>query len=252
MPSRTPSLAGIGFAVLACLAMSVRGSDAQAGCALGTGCALRVENFFPHQVPRGRVTVINLIIATQDEIQSAEVTPAAGVTISGIKQGEPGNPRGRFPGWSMWSSMAIEVASDAAPGDRTLVLTMPTGRLPPLTVTIPTHVPAISELRVLPGPSRPSSVDLQFAVADGSADLGRSPYVWFTTNCGDDPLLGVVHGKLSPDGKSGGVVRATVPVRPAEAGGTTTVRRTCEVQLRVADALGFESNSLQTVANVAN
>jgi len=247
-------LAGIGFTVLACLAISVRGSHAQAGCALETGCALRVENFFPHQVPRGRVTVINLIIATQDEIQSAEVIPAAGVTISGIKQGEPGNPRGRFPGWSMWSSMAIEVAPDAVPGDRTLVLTMPTGRLPPLTVTIPTHVPAISELRVLPGPSRPTSVELQFAVADGSGDLGGSPYVWFTTNCGDDPLLGVVHGKLSPNDTSSGVVRATVPVRTAEAeaGGTTTASRTCEVKVRVADALGFESNSMQTVANVGN
>ena len=243
---RIPSFVGIGLAVLACLVMAAPDSNAQ----------IRVENFFPHQAPRGQTTVLHVIITNIDEIQSAEVMPPAGVTVTGFKQGEPANARGRYPGGAMWSEVTLAVAPDASPGDRELTLvvavpSVPTGRrLPPVTVTIPTHVPAISELRALPGLSRPSAVDVQFAFADGSADLGESPYVWFTVVCGGDPRLGVVRGKASAKDTGSGVVRATIPVPAAEAGGTTPASRTCDLQVRVADSRGFESNSLKTAADV--
>jgi hypothetical protein len=83
---------------------------------------------------------------------------------------------------------------------------------------------------------------MQFAFAD--EDLGESPYVWFTVGCGGDPLVGVVRGKVVPRDKASGVVRAVIPKPPNAAGGSQATG-TCEMQVRVTDAAGIESNTLR-------
>jgi len=241
MLTRTLLFSATSVVVLAGLTAAVSVSEAQ---------ALKIENFYPHQVPRGQATVIYLVIASPDAIEAAEITPAAGVTVSGITLGVPANARGRVPGGPMWSEMTIEVAPDAAPGERTLVLVMPTGRTAPATLTIPSHVPRISDLRPVPEPSRQSTVALQFAAADAAADLRESPYVWFSAACGGDPLFGVVHGELTSRDKKSGVVRVNVALPPAELGGGAAASRKCDLQVRVADGGGFESNSLRTTVDV--
>jgi len=101
------------------------------------------------------------------------------------------------------AGQSVMIAKDAAPGNRALTLVMPTGRTAPMALTIPAHVPGISDLKVLSAPNQPT-VELQFAAADESSDLGTAPYVWFTMSCGGEPFVGAVKGKVTPrDARNG-------------------------------------------------
>src|SRR5437867_7187373 len=220
----------IGFTLLVYLGPGVNSSEAQ---------QIRIEGVFPRQLPRGQATVINVAVPSRDAIQSAEISPSAGVKMSGIKPGR------NFQGALTWSELTIDVAKDAAPGDRTLAVLLPTGPTVPVTITIPSHVPSISELRVLPAQSNQPTLELQFAAVDGSADLGDSPYVWFMIGCGSELLPGIVHGKLTTRDKGNGIVRASVPSLPAPAGSPTAANGKCDLQVRVTDSGGIESNTLK-------
>ncbi|HEY5617259.1 MAG TPA: hypothetical protein VIK60_04900 [Vicinamibacterales bacterium] len=234
MSPGTRSFIAIGFTVAAYLGPVVQPSYAQ---------QLKIENAFPRQLPIGQTTVINVVVATRDDIQAAEILPSQGVTVSSITRGET------FQGALTWSTIAVDVAKDAKPGERALVLQLPAGRTIPMSLTIPSHVPRISDLRILDIRSNPPALDLQVAGADASADLGTTPHVWFMVACGDMPLPGVVRGSAARQGE-GGVIRATVP-RPAVEPGARAVAK-CDVQVRVADSVGFESNTLRTTLDVPN
>jgi hypothetical protein len=196
--------------------------------------ALKVEGYFPRQIPLGQTTVISVAVPSRDAIQSAEIAPAAGVKIAGIKAGAP------IQGALTWSEITVDVAKDAAPGERTLVLALPSARTIPVSLLVPTHVPVIADLRVQPAPPAASNVDVQLSFVD--ADVGDSPYVWFTVDCGGDPLVGVVRGKTSARERNGGVIRAAVPKPQAEPGSPPA--RPCVTRVRVTDAAGIESNTL--------
>ena len=227
----------IGFTFLACLGPGVYSSEAQ---------QIRIESFFPRQLPLGQATVISLAVASRGAIQAAEISPSQGVKVSGIKLGQ------NIQGALTWSELIVEVAKDAAPGERTLVLLMPMGRTTPVTITIPSHVPGISELRILSAQSNQSTLELQFAAVDASADLGDSPYVWFTIGCGGEPLVGVVRGKVTAGDKGNGVVRASVPNPRTPAGGGTPANGRCDLQVRVTDSGGIEGNTLKTAVEFKN
>lgn len=221
MYSGTRWYGAIAFIVLVCVGPGVHSSEAQ---------TVRIEGLFPRQLPRGQSTVISVAVPSRDGVQSAEITPAAGVKVSGVTRGE------NIQGTLTWSEITIDVAPDAAPGDRTLVLLMPMGRTAPATITIPNHVPAISALRLLAAPTNQSPLELQFAAVDASGDLGESPYVWFTIGCGRDRFPGVVYGKAN-----GPVVRAAVPGPLAKG--------QCDLRVRVTDSVGIESNTLTTTVD---
>ena len=226
----TRSFTVIGFTLLASLGPGVRLSEAQ---------QIRIEGIFPRQLPRGQATLINVAVPSRDSIQAAEISPSAGVRVSGIKRGE------NFQGALTWSEVSIDVAENAAPGDRTLIFVMPMGRTTPVTITIPSHVPSISELRVLSAQSSPPALEFQVAAVDVSADLGDSPYVWFMIGCGGDIHPGVVHGRVTLRNKNDGVVRASVPNLPMPAVGAGANGK-CDLQVRVTDSGGIESNTLKT------
>ena len=116
MYSGTRAFIVIAFTSLACLGPGVHLSEAQ---------QLRIEGFFPRQLPLGQATVINVAVPSRDAIQGAEISPSPGVKVSGIKLGQ------NIQGALTWSELTIDVANDAAPGDRTLVLLMPMGRTAP-------------------------------------------------------------------------------------------------------------------------
>jgi hypothetical protein len=235
MYSRTRSCIGIGFTVAACIGPGVHSSEAQ---------QVRIEGFFPRQLPRGQSTVISVAIPSRDQVQAAEISPAAGVKVSGITPGQ------NIQGTLTWSELTIDVATDATPGDRTLVLLMPMGRTTPATITIPSHVPRISELRILSAPSTQSALELQFAAVDASADLGDSPYVWFTMGCGGQHFPGVVYGTVGAPDKGSRVVRASVPNPSTRAG--TLASGQCDLEVRVTDSGGIESNTLRTTVDFKN
>jgi hypothetical protein len=193
---------------------------------------VRIEGIFPRQLPRGQETVVNVAVQNGDTINSVEVSPPAGVRVSGIKMGQ------NFQGAYTWAELNIAVAADAAPGKRTLVLLLPKGRTAPVTITVPGHVPAISDLRVVPAQSSPPGVDVQFSAVDPSADIGDSPYVWFMISCGSEIVPGVIHGNVAGPDKGNVVVHASVP--------SAIAKGKCEFEVRLADSGGIESNTLKT------
>ena len=179
-----------------------------------------IETSYPRHVARGQTTVVNVAILNRDAVQAAEISPSTGT---------------------------LDVAKDAAPGDRSLVLVLPMGRTVPIPISIPTHAPAISDLRIVPPQSNQPTLELQLAAADAAGDLGDAPYVWFTAGCGSEPLVGAVRGKVSA-----GVVRAALPnLRKVAVGGIPAAGR-CDLQVRVTDSTGIDSNTLKTTVEFRN
>jgi hypothetical protein len=217
----------IGFIGAAWLAAGAQSAEAQ---------QLRIENAYPRQLPRGQTTIVNAVLANPNDVKAAEVSPSQGVTVSAISRGDS------FQGALTWWSITIDVAKDAAPGDRTLVLQLPAGRTIPTTLTIPTHVPRIADIRIR---NNRAAYDVEVAAMDDSADLGAAPHVWFMVACGDMPLPGVVRGTVAQ-----GVVRAEIPHAPVAAG--TSGAAKCDLQVRVADSHGNESNTLRTMVDRPN
>jgi hypothetical protein len=214
------------------LMMSVLGADPASARQVA---GLRVENFYPHQAPPGQTTLLTLVVTSRQAVQRAEVIPPDGVTVVEARS------RGGFQGNASWLEIRLQVARDAAPGPRTLVLELAAGRTPPVTITIPTHAPAVADLRAAPGGS--AGIDVQLTATDLSADLGELPHVWFVVGCGGEPLRGVVRGRAdTPKGQTA-VVRASLPRPPAPDGA-------CDLTVRLSDVNGTESNTLQTTVAV--
>ena len=203
---------------------------------------VRIETSYPRHVARGQTTVINVAILSRDTVQAAEISPSTGVTVSGIKGS--GSQNEQAVGW--WE-ITLDVAKDAAPGDRSLVLVMRMSRTVPIPISVPTHVPTISDLRIVPPQSNQPTVELQLAAADAAGDLGDSPYIWFTAGCGSEPLVGAVRGTVSA-----GAVRAALPnLRKAAVGGIPAAGK-CDLQVRVTDSTGIDSNTLKTTVEFRN
>jgi hypothetical protein len=217
------------FSLLLWLGQGVRLCEAQ---------QLKIEGVFPRQLARGRTTVVSVVVPSRDAIRAAEISPADGVKVSGIKQGA------NFQGALTWSEINIDVAEGAAPGDRTLVLELPMGRTSPVTITIPNHVPNISGLRVSQAQAANQPLELQITAADASADLGGSPYVWFMFHCGTELHPGVVRGKAAGQDNNNVVVSASVP--------SPAARGACDLQARVTDTGGIESNTLKATVDFKN
>lgn len=185
-----------------------------------------IEIAFPKQLVRGQTTVVHVAVPSREMFQGAEVSPAAGVTVAAVTNAK----RSELSQNVAWWDVTLTVARDAAPGTRSLVLLMPAGRTTPATLSIPDHVPAIADLKVVS--ATPQAVDVQFGATDASADLGEVPYVWFTIQCGGEPTLGVVRGRATS-----GMVRASIP-RPAPSA--------CDLEVRASDAPKNDSNTLKT------
>ena len=229
---------------LVCAIVGVSVSLLSVASVLGQGAPRpqAIETVYPRHAARGQTTVINVAIVSKDAVQAAEISPSTGVTVSGIKGSS--SETEQAIGW--WE-ITLDVAKDAAPGDRSLVLVMRMGRTVPATISVPTHVPTISDLRIAPPQSNQPTVELQLAAADAAGDLGDSPYVWFTAGCGGEPLVGAVRGTVRA-----GLVRAVLPnVRQAAGGGTPAAGK-CDLQVRVTDSTGIDSNTLRTTVEFRN
>jgi hypothetical protein len=224
------SMVVFGITLGTCLGPGVRFSAAQQ--------PITIESVFPAQVPRGQTTVLNVAFPGRDlVVQAAEISPAAGVTVSGIKRAADSQN-------VAWWEVTVDVAKDAALGERSLVLVMPKGRTLPAKITIPNHVPRISDLRIVSAQASRPTVELQFAAADESADLGDSPYVWFTIGCAES-VVGVVKGNVT-----NGVLHATVP--NPRAPGATPAPGKCDLRVRTTDSNGIESNTLNATVDFKN
>ena len=223
----------VGVPLLFLSAVSVAGQGTQPA-------QIRVETLYPRQAAPGRTTVINVAIPSPDPAESAEISPSTGVTVSGLKGIGSGSEQNIG-----WWEVSLDVARDAAPGDRSLVVVMRRGRTVPITISIPTHGPTISDLRVVAPQANQSTWELRMAAADAAGDLGDEPYVWFTADCGSEPIVGAIRGKASA-----GAVRAALPsLRHADG---APVTGSCDLQVRLTDAPGIDSNTLKTKIEFRN
>jgi len=211
MPGIDRSFVVIALAVGMCLGIGTVPAQAQA--------PLRVDGIYPRQLPRGATTTIAFAIPTLDAVESIDISPATGLTVSGLTRGE------EFQGTNRWWTLAIAAGPDAPPGERTLNVHLPAGR------TVSTGVA-----------TAPPSVDVELVATDASGDLGATPYVWFMVACDETPLPGVLRGAVTRQGERA-VVRVRIPRQlPGHTLGAGIT--TCEVQVRLTDAGGTESNTL--------
>jgi len=205
--------------------------------------AIRIETLYPRHAAPGRTTVINVAVPSPDAVQAAEVSPSTGVTVAGIKGSGSGSEQNIG-----WWEIALDVAKDASPGDRSLVLVTRMGRrTAPTPITIPSHGPTISDLRVAPAQLSQPTVELQLAAADAAGDLGEAPYVWFMADCGGEPIVGAIRSKASA-----GTVRATLPNLRKAGGDATPTAGACDLQVRLTDRTGIDSNTLKTTVDFRN
>ena len=184
-----------------------------------------IEIAFPNQLVRGQTTLVHIAIPSREMFTGAEVTPAAGVRVTGVSNFK----KPELSQNVAWWDVTLDVAADAAPGPRTLVLLTATGRSTPAALVIPAHVPRIADLKVAQASAQ--TIDVQFSATDDSNDLGDQPYVWFSVTCGGEPTVGVVRGARMGNG-----VRASIP-RPGPAA--------CDLDMRASDAQRIDSNTLK-------
>jgi hypothetical protein len=193
-----------------------------------------VGSYFPTQLNPGPSNVLHVALTRNNPVQRLEITPAEGITVTGTTSRDLNQG-------SVWWEFTVDVARDAAPGPRTLVAVQQNGRTAPVTLTIPDHVPAISNVRIVSAKPAQEMIELQFAAANQGGTFDATPYVWFLLACGPgQPEAGVVRGTYA-----GGTVRANVPnpkTLKLRAGAPASGNR-CELDVRATDASGVDSNT---------
>jgi len=223
------------FVVRACVALALLGSTRITFAQQMPGV---IGSVYPTQLIPGQTTVLHVALGRNNPVQSIEITPSAGITVTDTKFRDLNQG-------SVWWEFTITVAKDAAPGSRTLVAVQQTGRTAPVTLLVPDHVPSISNLRVNSPQANQPVADLQFVATDQGGSFSQSPPVWFLLSCGPgQPEAGIVRGKFES-----GTLRASIPNPRTLAGhaGAPATGSHCDLQLRATDSSGIDSNTLTTV-----
>jgi hypothetical protein len=199
--------------------------------------ALVAESVYPRHAVRARSTVINVAIISPDPVSSAAVIPAEGVTVSRIH----GDTSATVQNVGWWE-VQLDVAADAAPGERTLVLTTSRGQTSRAPIVVATHAPVLTGVTATPPRSGRPAGELRVTVSDDASDLGTSPYVWFAAACGGEPIVGALRTRVV----NGVATTALHNVRKAARDGLAP-RGPCDIEVRITDAAGVESNRLHTM-----
>jgi hypothetical protein len=230
MRSRARVFIVICFAVLASI-----GSGSYVGGAQEPPGTL--GSYFPTQLIPGETTVLYVSTAARSPIESIEIAPSAGISVTGMKRRD--NNQG-----GIWYEFTVAVAKDAAPGTRMLVGVQRTGRTAPVMLLIPPHVPSISGLRILPAETNRPTVELQFAAVGSGGTFDESPQVWFVLDCGPSQReFGVVRGRFA-----NGVIRVNIP--RVTRTGTQDPAASCNLDVRATDSSGIDSNTLRTAVDI--
>src|SRR5215475_1597668 len=94
----------VGFTVLACLGPIAPFAEAQQPPA--------IELVFPHQLVRGQSNVLNIAVPSREAFRGAEISPAAGVTVSSVENAK----KAELSQGVAWWRVTVDVARDAEPG----------------------------------------------------------------------------------------------------------------------------------------
>jgi hypothetical protein len=196
-----------------------------------------IGSVYPTQLMPGQSTSVHVALARNNPVQSIEITPSTGVTVSDMKSRDLNQG-------SVWWEFTVTVAKDAAPGSRALVAVQQNGRTAPVPLLIPDHVSNISNLRVVSAQASQPMVDLQLTGANQRGTFGGTPKVWFLLACGPgQPEAGIVRGRFD-----NGTIRASIPnpLTLQEHAGAPATGNHCDLQVRATDTSGIDSNVLTT------
>jgi hypothetical protein len=198
-----------------------------------------IEGFYPTQLAAGQTNMLHLGVPGRGEVTGVEISPAAGVTVKDIKKSSDVREGSLF--WDV----TIDVASDAMPGNRAIVAISPAGRTAPRPIAVYSHVPKISDVKIVSAQVNQPTVQLQFAMNETPDDIGAAPYVWFFLGCGSEPESGVVKGKLA-----NGVVTAAIPnPRTQMKAFAPQPNAHCDLEVRASDSKMAESNTIKTAVD---
>lgn len=177
-------------------------------------------------------------------IQSAEVSPPEGITIQDIKEigPDPKYAATQKKGVKTW---AIRISADlsAKPGERSITLVSPKGRSKPQTIRVTSHVPKISDLKVISTSSTNVEIDVEFAAFDETGDIkpDELPSYLVMLQCGQNGLfIASTAKKVTLTDKRNSIVQVTSSHFNSTASGN------CLFRIRITDKEGNESNDLET------
>ena len=192
-----------------------------------------VGSMYPTQVVRGQSNVLHIALGRNNPVQALEISPADGITVTRTSSRDLNQG-------SVWWEFTLNVTANAAPGPRTLVVVQERGRTAPVTLTIPDHLPNVSNLRVIAAQVNRPTVDVQLNASNPGGTFSDAPYMWFLLSCGPQPEMGVVRGRVD-----GGVIRASIPnprTLQDKAAAPSTGSH-CDLQLRATDESNTDSNT---------
>ena len=197
-----------------------------------------IEGMYPTQLVRGQTNVLHIGINGRQDVAAVEIVPAAGITVKSITRSDVRQNQG-------WWDVTMDVASDAMPGNRTMIATGPMLRTSARPLTVPTQVPTISDVKILSAQVTQPAVQVQFAVKETPDAIGASPNVWYFLDCGNEPLSGVAKAR-----NVNGVVTASIPnprtqLKPF----APPPNSRCDLEFRASDSKMADSNMLKTTVD---
>ena len=194
-----------------------------------------IEGFFPTQLVAGQTNMLHLGIPGRGDVTGVDIAPSTGITVKDIKRGD-------IREGSLFWDVTIDVAADAAPGNRTIVAVNQNGRTAPRPITVYAKVPTIANPKVVSAAVNQPALQFQFGMTETPNEIGDAPYVWFFLGCGGEPESGVVKGKFA-----NGVVTAAIPnprtqLKPF----APPPNNRCDLEFRASDSKMADSNTLKT------
>jgi hypothetical protein len=197
-----------------------------------------IEGYFPTQLVAGQTNVLHLGIPGRNDITAVEIEPATGITVKDIKKGDVREG-------SLFWTVTVDVAADAAPGNRTIIAVNPMGRTRPRPITLYAHAPTISNPKVVSAAVNQPTLQLQFAMSGTPSDIGESPLVWFFLGCGDEPESGVVKGKFASGTVTVAIPNPRTQLKPF----APPPNSRCDLEFHASDSKMAESNTLKTAVD---
>lgn len=198
-----------------------------------------IEGFFPTQLAAGQTNVLHLGIPGRNEITGVEIAPSQGITVKNIVKESDVREGSTF--WNV----TIDVASDAMPGNRTIVAAGPMTRSAPRPITVYGHVPKISDVKIAAAQVNQPTMEFQFAMTEMPNEIGDRPLVWFFLGCGGEPESGVLKGT-----RANGTVRISIPNPRTQMKPFAPPPNThCDLEFRASDSKMADSNTLKTTVD---
>ena len=197
-----------------------------------------IEGYFPTQLVAGQSNVLHLGIPGRNDVTAVEIEPAAGITVKDITKGDVREG-------SLFWHVTIDVAADAAPGNRMIVAVNPMGRTRPRPITLYAHVPTIANPKIVSAAVNQPTMQLQFAMSETPSEVSDSPLVWFFLGCGGEPESGVVRGTLANGTVTVAIPNPRTQMKPF----APPPNNHCDLEFRASDSKMADSNTLKTAVD---